>query len=758
MTQHNAAHYDADTPPYYGPDRDEDEIDLGELFAIIAGGKWWIGATTFVAVLFGAFYAWTAERMYPADALVQVEQQQQGLGSMLSEELGEMLGGETPVAAEVELLKSRMVVGRVVDELNLTVHAEPLRFPLIGDALARGWTSDEGQRFAAPWFGFDAYAWGGESITLSRLDVPNRLVGKPLTLVARDGDRYDLIGPDGDVLAEGGAVGAQFEADTRYGPVSVFVQEMQARPGTRFAAVRRHRNRVIAQLTSALSVSEQGRQSGILKVSLEAESAAEAAEKVNRIVQAYQRQNVERRSEEAEQTLSFVRQQLPEIRETLRAAESQLNEYRSEQGSADLTKETEIVLQQNVELEQKRLELQQRRQEALRRFTADHPVIESIDAQLRRLESNLDEVSGQVRNLPETQRQLLRLTRDVEVNTQLYTSLLNTAQELQVARAGTVGNVRIVDQAVESLGPSKPRSGLILALSGVLGLMLGVVYVFIRRAMQRGVLEPGEVEREVGLATYASIPFSPLERKLDRLRIRKKAAGGQSLLAITHPQDVCTEALRSLRTALHFALLDAPNRMVVITGPSPGLGKSFVSLNFAAVLAEAGQRVLVVDADLRRGHMHRIVGVPRAPGLTDCLSESSTLAESIHAVEEQPGLYFLTMGTLPPNPSELLMGEHFKEILAHIQHRFDYIIFDTPPVLAVTDAAIIGRLAGTTLMLLKEGEHPVPVLKDSLQRLRQGGVSVRGVVFNMVGRTPGKYGGHYGYRYGYTYTYKSVKK
>ncbi|MHA7835639.1 MAG: polysaccharide biosynthesis tyrosine autokinase, partial [Algiphilus sp.] len=316
----------------------------------------------------------------------------------------------------------------------------------------------------------------------------------------------------------------------------------------------------------------------------------------------------------------------------------------------------------------------------------------------------------------------------------------------------------IVDQAVEALEPSKPRSSLILALSGVLGVMLGVVYVFIRRAMQRGVLEPGEVEREVGLATYASIPFSPLERKLDRLRIRKKAEGGQSLLAITHPQDVCTEALRSLRTALHFALLDAPNRMVVITGPSPGLGKSFVSLNFAAVLAEAGQRVLVVDADLRRGHMHRIVGVPRAPGLTDCLSESSTLAESIHAVEEQPGLYFLTTGTLPPNPSELLMGEHFKEILAHIQHRFDYIIFDTPPVLAVTDAAIIGRLAGTTLMLLKEGEHPVPVLKDSLQRLRQGGVSVRGVVFNMVGRTPGKYGGHYGYRYGYTYTYKSVKK
>lgn len=758
MTQnYNSSADDGHEVAYHPKDDFEDEIDLGELLAVLLGGKWWVVGIAAVALLLGGFYAWTAPRMYPADALVQVEQAQRGLSSMFSEELGSMLGEEAPTAAEIELLQSRLVIGRVVDDLKLFIAAEPERFPVIGEAFARGWRAEEGQPFRSPFLGFDSYAWGGETIAVTQLDVPESLLGQTLTIIARPDGYYDLIGPDGEGLAREGRVAEEFSPETRYGKLTLFVQSLEARPGTRFKLLRKHRHHVISALKSDLSITEQGRQSGILSISSVAKSPEAAAARVNRLVEAYQRQNVERRSEEADQTLQFVRGQLPEIREELRAAETELNAFRSERGSANITKETEIILQQNVELEQNKLALQQQRQEALRRFTTDHPVVESLDAQMRRLDGELEQVSGQVRNLPETQRELLRLMRDVEVSTQLYTSLLNTAQELQVARAGTVGNVRIVDRAVEPLQPSSPRVGLILALSLMMGLMLGVIFIFLRRALQRGVLEPGQVEREVGLSTYASIPFSPLERRMNKLRLRGRKQGS-GLLAVDNPQDVCTEALRSLRTALHFALMDAPNRIIAFTGPSPELGKSFVSLNFGAVLAEAGQRVLVIDLDLRRGHMHKVLGLGRAPGITDCVAGRADLADAIHKNPDQSNFFFLASGTLPPNPSELLMSDRFQRLLEQLQQRFDYIIIDTPPVLAVTDAAIIGRLAGTTLMVLKEGAHPVPVLRDSLQRLRQAGVAVRGVVFNMVGRTPGRYGGQYSYRYGYTYEYKSVKK
>ncbi|MCK5857900.1 MAG: polysaccharide biosynthesis tyrosine autokinase [Abyssibacter sp.] len=744
------------SPPQYVPSRDEDEIDLRQLLRALSEGRLIILGCVVGALVLAAFYAWVTPREFQSGALVQVEMEST---SSLDRALGELesaLGGqETPVSAEIELIKSRMVIGRVVDQLREFIVAEPRHFPVFGSAWARGY---DGEEPAGAFLGMRQFAWGGEHIEVTNLEVGRELIGKDLIVTAQEGGRFVVHGPEGALVADDGTVGELLQVNTAFGPLVMFVQELRAEPGTDFVVVRRDRNKVISNLQEAVSVAERGSDSGILYVTSPGASPKQATQRVNRLVQAYQRQNVERRSQEAQQTLDFLNEQLPEVKQDLEAAEAELNRYRLSEGSADLTKETELVLERNVTLEQQRNELEQKRQEALRRFTDDHPVIQTIDAQLAKVREDMDALRSEVNRLPATQQELLRLNRDVEVNTELYTSLLNSAQELQITRAGTIGNVRIIDLGVEPDEPAKPRTSLILALALVLGGMFGVMAVFLKRALREGVEDPAEVEQQLGLPTYAAVPFSDEERKLDRQRRRRAKHSGESvgLLVEESPQSITAESLRSLRTSLHFALLDAPNRVLAITGPSPGLGKSFLSINFAAVLADAGNKVAVVDADLRRGHIHEMVGMSRFPGLTDYIAGKATAADILRPVHRHSNLSLITTGTIAPNPAELLMNQAFGDLLDSLKESHAYVIVDTPPILAVTDAAIVGRHVGATLLVLKEGEHPMAMIADATNRLRQSGVTVRGTIFNQMGRAAGRYGrGRYGYRYGYTYQYTS---
>lgn len=731
----------------------EDEVDLRDLIGIVLGG--WpllVSVAAFVLAL-GVLYAWVAPRSYEADALVQVEEEDQSISAALGD-VAELFGTEAAVTAEIELLKSRMIVGTVADDLLLEITAQPKYFPIFGRPLARRFEPNGEPVVAEPVLGLRQYAWGGESITVTALDVPRKLVGEVLVLeVLADG--YSLSYDDEEILR--GTVGER-AAGTVFGgaPVAVFVQDLVGEPGTRFEIVRNERIEVIDDLTERLRVVEKGKDSGILSVSIEDHDPVLARDIVNHLVTAYQRQNVERRSAEAEQTLQFLSKQLPALRKDLESAEVALNNYRLSQGSADLSKETELVLQQSVELETTRMALEQKRQEALQRFTASHPVVQAIDRQLDQVRTEQKSIVDRVKDLPETQQELLRLSRDVEVNTALYTTLLNSAQELQVLKAGTVGNVRVVDYALEAIKPAKPKVALVLALSLVLGGFLGMVAVFVRRALHSGVDDPAEIENRLGIPTYCVIPHSPGQAKLARL-LKRGNAPAQRLLAVLEPNGVAMEALRSLRTAMHFGQLDARNNVLMLTGPAPGLGKSFVSANYAAILATSGKKVVVVDGDLRRGHLHEYFGVGRTPGLTDFVAGTASVVDVLYpsAVE---GLHFVPTGTIPPNPSELLLSDKIGSLLEYLSGHYDTVIVDTPPVLAVTDAAVVGRFAGTTMLVLKAGEHSLRMIEDTIKRLQTAGVTVRGTIINQVGiNGQGRYGYKYGYNYGY-YNYNYAPK
>ena len=424
---------------------------------------------------------------------------------------------------------------------------------------------------------------------------------------------------------------------------------------------------------------------------------------------------------------------------------------RLQQGSLDLPKEVEQILQRIVDIDGQLLQLKQKREELIQKFTPAHPTMVALDAQSARLNKEMDELNRQVKKLPNTEQQMVGLMRDAQVNTNLYTALLNRAQELQVVKAGTLGNVRIIDYAIPSITPISPKKTQVLTLALVLGLFLGVVAAFLRKSLRKGVEDPEQLEKQLGLPVYATIPHSKPQERLGR---QVNARGNQNaVLAAHNPEDAAIESLRSLRTTLHFIQMDAKNNIMMINGPGPGVGKSFISINLGAVHASVGRRILLIDADLRKGMLHRYVGVDREPGLVELIGATATLEEVIRPTAIK-GLDLITTGKLPPNPSELLLHERFANHLEKLSQDYNQIIIDCEPILAVTDAAIVGRLAGTTLLVLKAGIHPMREIEQSIKRLKQAGVNLRGLLFNDVPFASKRY-----YSYGkYVYQYAYNKK
>lgn len=736
-----------------GADALHDEIDLRQLFGVVWAGKLKIFIAVIITLLLGVLYLIAKPPVYEANGLVQVEQDNNSLSSSLGgSDLSALLGAPVQTEAEIEILQSRMVLNKVIDNLKLDVQAAPNYFPIVGRFIAQHRGTPE--QVAPALLGLRRFAWGGEKIEVSSFTVPPSLLDQNLTLVAGDKGGYTLLDADDKPLLHG-QVGETATATVVDGDVQLFVKDLQADAGTSFTVTRFARQDVLFNLTKALTIAEQAKQSGVIGITYDGKSPQTVTSVVKEVEDAYLRQNVERRSAEAQQSLDFLQQQLPAIKEKVDAAQAGLNAYQMKQGSVDVTKETDIVLQTAVDLGTQRLELEQKRQEALQRFTPNHPVIQAIDAQIREIDKREDELKKRTETLPETQQEILSLMRELQINTGLYTALLNSAQQLQIAKAGTVGNVRIVDYPLAPVDPTQPRPAIVLALSLILGVVIGVGYLFVEMALFRGVSSPDEIEKSFGLPTYAAIPFTPVQLKMTRAVRRKE--GDNHILAFAQPENIAIEALRSLRTSLQFALLESGNNIVMFTGPTPGLGKSFVSINLGAVLAMSGKRVVVIDADLRRGHLHKYFGESAAPGLSDYVAGNADL-DSVLRRTAVEGLFVLKNGTTPPNPSELLLHEKFADLLQKLSGLFDFVIIDTPPVLPVTDASIVGRLAGNVLLILKEGEHPMRMVEDTVRRLRGAGVNPRGVLFNQVGAKGGGYGYYSAYAYNYKQEYRSSKR
>ena len=725
---------------------DNDEIDLMGLLGTLLDHKWLIAGVTGAFMVAGVAYALLATPVYQANALIQVEAKKNDpLGFS---DIGSMLGKESPSATEIELIKSRTNIGAAIDNLQLDIEVEPNYFPLIGEFIARRFTPSAENNVASPLLGMNSFAWGGEQLKLAQLELPKELLGEELSLVTGEAGGFSLFDEDNNLLIKG-QVGQSYNQNG----ISIQVEALKANPGTTFSVTRYPRLTTILRYQKVLDVSERGKESGMIGIALESEEPDVAINTLNEIARLYVQQNIERTSAEAAQSLGFLKDQIPQVRKDLEKAENALNQFQIRSKSIDISLEAKAILDQIVALDTSISTLKLQQAEMDRKFTPQHPAYRALMGQLAELTGKQQRLAKQVEGLPTTQQELLSLTRDLKVSTEIYTQLLNKSQELDVMRAGAVGNVRLIDTAdVDLRNPVKPKKALIVLIATLLGAFLAIGYVLFRKALNRGVQNPDDIEK-LGLPVYASIPFSSLQKVED-----EKSPGGRGtritpLLASSHPTDLAIEGLRSLRTSLHFAMLEANNNRLMISGPSPKVGKSFVSANLAAVIAQSGQRVLLVDVDMRKGYIHKMFGIPVENGLSDLLAKRCDLETATHKTDIE-NLDVIGRGQVPPNPSELLMHKNFSEFLDQISAKYDQVILDTPPFLAVTDAAIVGRQSGTNLIVTRFELNPAREVELTMRRFAQNGIELKGAIFNGVEkRASAKYGyGAYGY---YNYEYKS---
>jgi tyrosine-protein kinase Etk/Wzc len=730
---------------------DDDSIDLLALFGTLIDSKWIIiGITAFFCVV-GVAFALLSTPIYQANALVQVEAKKGGMAALGGMgEMNEMFGGTSPAVTEIELLKSRAVLGKAVENLKLDIIIEPNYFPMIGHFLSRHYKPTSENELASPLFGLDSFTWGGEKLDIFQLEVPDAYLGKDLTIRSEGNNTFTLLNDDDDILLSG-QVGEKLDQNG----FKLQVATLNANAGAQFNVIKQRRLNTILQYQEDVSANERGKESGIIALSLENQDPVLANNVLDEINRLYVLQNVQRNSAEAAQSLEFLRTQLPDVRKQLEKAEGQLNAYQTSARSVDITIETKAVLDQIVALETLISELKLKQAEMEHRFTREHPAYQALMTQMGQLDQQKRGLEKKVKNLPETQQELLRLARDMQVTTEIYTQLLNKTQELDIVRAGTVGNVRIIDSADANIEkPVKPKKLFIVLIATLLGAFIAVGYVLLRKAMNRGVEDP-EIIEQLGIPVYASIPLSKGQSLIEAsLKGNSRASTGSLLLAVNNPADLAVESLRSLRTSLHFATLEAKNNILMISGPSPAVGKSFVSCNLAAIIAQTGQKVLLVDADMRKGYLNKLFRMDVSNGLSDLLAGKIDLTTATHSTEVE-NLHVITRGQIPPNPSELLMHSNFTQFLEKVSGQYDLVIIDTPPILAVTDAALVGRQAGTSLIVTRFGVNAAKEIQVTKRRFEQNGIVVKGAIFNAVERKASAYGyGSYSY---YQYEYASDK-
>ncbi|MCA4082994.1 polysaccharide biosynthesis tyrosine autokinase [Escherichia coli] len=702
---------------------DSDDIDLGRLIGELIDHRKLIVAITTGFTVIAVFYALLATPIYQANALVQVEQKQ---GNTILSNLSQILPDSQPQSApEITLLQSRMILGKTVDDLGLQTQIKQKFFPVIGRGLAR----IMGNKLGA--------------IEVKDLYLPDNKSGEnpEVILTVIDKDNYSIEADGFDFNAK---VGELVEKNG----MSILVTAIEAEPGSKFSINYLTRLKAMNMLQNSFGVADQGKDTGMLTLTMTGDNPQQITKILDSISQNYLAQNVERQAAQDAKSLDFLNEQLPKVRNDLDQAEDKLNAYRKQRDSVDLTMEAKSVLDQIVNVDNQLNEITFREAEISQLYTKEHPTYKALMEKRQTLQNEKTKLNKKVSSMPSTQQEVLRLSRDVESGRAVYLQLLNRQQELNIAKSSAIGNVRIIDNAVSEPKPIKPNKPLIVVVGFIFGLLFSVGMVLLRILLRRGIESPEQLE-EMGINVYASVPVSEwLSKNLAKNKINRKES--DILLAVENPADLAVEAIRGLRTSLHFAMMEAKNNILMISGASPNAGKTFISTNLAATIALTGKKVLFIDADLRKGHVHKMFGGNNEHGLSDILSGQATLNNSLKHVKEG-GFDYIGRVAVPPNPAELLMHPRFETLLKKVSNEYDLVIIDTPPILAVTDAAIIGRYAGTTLLVARFEINTPKELMVSVKRFEQSGITIKGCILNGIVKKASSYYG-YGYsHYGYSY-------
>ncbi|MFM9427800.1 tyrosine-protein kinase Etk/Wzc [Variovorax sp. GrIS 2.14] len=710
----------------------DDAPRLSAYSDILFDHKWLISGVVAFALLVGLVYVTLATPIYRANLLIQIEDSAPDSKSFLNETTG-LFEVKTPLTGELQVLGSRMVLNAAADQADLQVSAQPRYLPIVGAWLAR---HDVG--LSMPILG--GYVTGAERIDVTRFNVPPSLEDTgPFIVTTQGGGRYTVRHEMLEAPLNG-VLGQPLRYTLSDGVLDIQLSQLAGRPGAKFTVFVSSRDRAIEQLQGRLQLVEQGRQSNVIGVSLEDSNRLRLARVLDAIGDQYVRQNMARKSAEAEKTLAFLDAQLPTFENQLKTSEDAFARFRNQNGTIAFDEEAKVWLKKTADLQSSLLDLQQKRREAEPTFSDQSSKVQTLDKQIGAVQSELGSINTRIAGMPNIQRDALRLEREVRVNSALYQSMQNNALQMRLLKEGKIGNVRLLDKAAVSKVPVKPQKILVLTFALMLGILVGPAIALIRTRSRPGVHSPKDIELHTGLEVYAVVPHSPEQTLLDQ---GDNKATANNLLADIYPHSYPVETLRGLRVSLKIAMAEASNNRILVTGATPGIGKSFIASNFALLLAQTGKRVLLINADLRKREPRGIFGLKQEGGLSELLSGKLRMQESIHA-QVRPNLDVLTTGQLPRMPADMLESKAFILALDMLSSRYDHLVIDTAPVLVAADAAAVAPACGVVLLVARADKTKLEELNESVRRLAQAGTPINGVLFNGMNFNR-RYNGDYGY-------------
>lgn len=693
--------------------RDEESVSISELVDVVRGGKWIISALTAGVLVLAVLYAFLAPSVYQANALIQIQLQSQTPTSS-SDILSALLPIAAPADTEIAIMTSRAVLQPTVDREHLNIKVGSGGAPIIGSLFSHS----------------SAY-----KVAVTRLQVPDDWMDDELTITSDGSGVYTLTSPSGKSVLKG-RVGEDETA--RNGAVAITVDKLDLPKGKSVDIERIYDQEAIGSLQKNLTAAEQGQNTGIVQLTLEGTSPSGVKGVLNTLVHQYIKQNIAAMATQAKNSLTFISKQLPKLKQQLDAAQSKLTAYREQNGAVDLDKQAQAMLQELATLESQLTQINLAQAAMRQRYTNRYPGLKSLQDQEKDIQSKIDAIHSQINQLPGQEQTYMSLMQNVKVYQQLYTALLAKSQDLQVAEAATTGTARVVDYAVRPIKPVAPRKALVIVLGLILGLFLGILVVFLRRTLSRSIQDAAKLETAFGLPVYAVVPHSSRQAYLIN-RSKRQETERIAVLAVDDPQDPTVESIRSLRTSINFALNGSRKKIITLGGCAPGVGKSFLSVNLAHIMGGASTSVLVIDADMRLGHLDRYMGGRKEPGLSQILSGQATLDESIYPNSHNENVHFVPSGAYPPNPYELVAGPRLEPLIAVCSERYDVVVIDVPPVLSVAEGLILSRLATANFLVIKAGAQGVKEVGLALDRIRQNGIKLQGFIFNDLSRQAASY-------------------
>lgn len=692
--------------PYY--------LDLRALLKSLTEKKLFIATFTAVTCLLALSYALTRPTLYQTHLLLKIQTMQPE--HLRGNALPSHRYSDDSIAVQTALLKSDFILHPVVKTLGLDIQVTPYRSFL--------------SRFIKK---------NNTPIQVSELNIPNTPENKKLHLQLDSEQHFRLYNMNDDLLLEGKTAKL-----IKNNEMSVRIDAPDAPLGSQFYLTLLPESTVIAALRSHLlitdlsSANEPNPSTAILQLSLSGTEPRLITAILNTIATITQQKSMAIKAMEAEKHLSFLKQQLPLLQSSLKNAEAKLNAYRAKSGRIDVKLQTEYLLTHISDIDKELERIRIQHISMLQQYTAQHPFVLALEQERLELENQRSELSNQLRKLPAADQEAANLMRDVNVKNNLYMMLLNQIHQAQVMQAGLISNIEILNQATVPTITLPIKFGVLLFFSIGIGMMLSCIAVLSWKILVPLVNDPHWIETRWNIKNLAVIPFSKIQASRDESPFTTYPL---PLLAHQYPHDVAIESLCNLRTFLKMHIKPYPENIITLLGIAKDSGKTFIAVNLASLLARMGNRVLVIDADIRNGHMHTYFKPHLGLGLTDLILGKTTLEHVLIQATHLPNLEFLPRGTKAERPSDLLLSSELKPLLHDLSKQYDYVIINTSPNLFTSDSLLISTCAFMNLLVLGANRHEAFEIDLAIRNWQHAGIVLHGCIMNHLktGKENNKY-------------------